>query len=53
MFCYVDGVVVLSYADLYGSFLLVLMWGAIGGVRFGCGGVNFNLLMMLVWDQLR
>ena len=53
MFCYVDGVVVLSYADLYGSFLLVLTWGVIGGVSCGCGGVDFNLLVMLVGAQLR
>ena len=53
VFCYVDGVVILSYCDLYDSFFLVLTWGVIVGVRFGCGGVDVNLLIVLVGAQLR
>ena len=48
--CYVDGMVVLIYVDLYCSFLLVFMCGYIVGVVFCYVGVDFNWLIVLVWD---
>ena len=51
--CDLDVVVILGYADIYGSFLLVLVWGTVLGVMFYCVGVNVDLLVVFVGSQLR